>query len=187
MRLPLRLLSRIGRTISLALSVELSYYPFIERTKKMNVTIDMDQELSKRTVAQTRNGQHYIFSLKRLKRLTGLEQLTSLRLSHMTSGDISSWGTTTSELRDLEYMLHGMHLKLLKLGEVMLTFQSSDLKERRIHLVPNRGEFVNLYLEMTSTEAYLCFTVQNDSAGVLEIELRDPSGHEAHQLSLFPS
>jgi hypothetical protein len=151
----------------------------------MNVTIDMDQELSKRIVAQTRNGQGYIFSLKRLKLLCGSEQLTSLTV-YDTMGDCSKWNIP-ADLRELRRELYGSNQVPYRLGGVTLTFLSGDLKERIIYLHPDLGSFVKLYLEMTSSETYLCFTAGMDSDADPETDPVDCSGLEGSQLSLFPS
>jgi hypothetical protein len=108
----------------------------------MNVTIDMDQELSKRIVAQTRNGQHYIFSLNRLKHLTGMEQLTSLTV--MTGpGDETRYNLPTDFLPMARLLLQKANIGECPVG-VRFHFQSSDLKERVVSLILPEEEMVDL-------------------------------------------
>jgi hypothetical protein len=144
------------------LSVELSSYPFIERTQKMNVSIDMDQELSKRIVVQIRNGQHYSFSLKRLKLLTGTEQLTSLTVFDSV-GDCTQW-SIPADLKDLRKELYGSFQSPYRLCGVVFRFQAEDLKERLVYLYPPHGEHVKLHMEMSSTKVWFCLTAGLDSA-----------------------
>jgi hypothetical protein len=173
----------------LALSVELSSYPFIERTQKMNVTIDMDQELSKRVVAQTRNGQGYLFSLKRLKRPIGTERLISMTVYEML-GDSQVFTIPT------DYMELYHHVTtwrgFIRLGGISLTYRSDDLKDRVVHVHPPLGQHVMLSCGWDSSNLYLRLMAGNDSDPNPLLELmeeigEDHSGLVEHQPSLFPS
>jgi hypothetical protein len=173
----------------LALSVELSSYPFIERTQKMNVTIDMDQELSKRVVAQTRNGQGYLFSLKRLKRPIGTERLTSMTVYGIL-GESQEFFLPYDQVK--LYHHTSTWRGFIRLGGVSLTYHSDDLKDRVVHVHPPLGQHVMLSVGWDSSNLYLHFMWGNDSdpdplSDLMEEIGVDHSGLVEHQLSLFPS